>query len=222
MKVVITAATAPEWGPASQAIKPVYTDGTGGIKVIFHKSGVGMLASTFSLTRLLLDEKPGLVVQAGIAGCFDTNVQLGIVTAIQEDILGDTGVEENGIWKDVFDLNLENPASLPFTNGKLVNPFFYKYNLLSLPAVTAVTVNEITTRPGRKAQLVEKYGPFIESMEGAPLHYVCSMLNVPFIQIRAVSNYIGERNKANWKIKDAIINLNKALLEYLDKLNESV
>lgn len=218
MRVVITAATAAEWMQASQNIHPDYTKGGGDFTVSFHQSGVGMLASAVSLTRLALEEKPDLVIQAGIAGCFDHAAELGMVIAVKEDILGDTGVEEAGVWKDVFDLNLEKPNNEPFENRKLINRLFSKYNLLSLPGVGGITVNEITTRPERTALLMHKYNPFIESMEGAALHYVCGLLHLPFIQIRAVSNYIGERNKANWKIRDALVNLNRTLLEYIHKL----
>lgn len=55
-------------------------------------------------------------------------------------------------------------------------------------------------------------------MEGAALHYVCLMEKVPFIQIRAVSNYIAERNKKNWNMKSSIINLNTELIRLLDHL----
>ncbi len=178
-----------------------------------------MLVSAVALTQLVLEEKPDLIIQAGIAGTFNTKAELGLVTAISEDILGDTGVEEGGVWKDVFDLNLEKRDNQPFANGRLPNIHFEKYNLLNLPAVTGITVNEITTKPERTDLLIEKYNPFIESMEGAALHYVCGKFSVPYIQIRAVSNYIGERNKANWKMKDAIINLNNALLQYIDRLH---
>jgi futalosine hydrolase len=55
-------------------------------------------------------------------------------------------------------------------------------------------------------------------MEGAALHYVARESNIPFIQIRAISNYIGERDKANWQMKLAIDNLNQTLLNYIDSL----
>ncbi|NCW13547.1 MAG: hypothetical protein EBV82_10420 [Chitinophagia bacterium] len=63
-----------------------------------------------------------------------------------------------------------------------------------------------------------RYKASLESMEGAALHYMGRDLNIPFIQIRAVSNYVGERNKAKWKMKEAIYNLNETLLQYLDEL----
>jgi futalosine hydrolase len=55
-------------------------------------------------------------------------------------------------------------------------------------------------------------------MEGAALHYVCLMEKIPFLQIRSISNYIGERNKKNWNMKESIINLNKELIRLLEQL----
>ena len=52
-------------------------------------------------------------------------------------------------------------------------------------------------------------------MEGAALHYVCLMEKIPFLQIRSISNYVGERNKRNWNMKEAIANLNKKLIEFV-------
>ncbi len=82
----------------------------------------------------------------------------------------------------------------------------------------SVTVNEITTSAERIKQITGKYNPQIESMEGAPLHYICRQTNTPFIQIRAISNYIGERDKTKWEMKEAIANLNRALIEYFELL----
>jgi futalosine hydrolase len=55
-------------------------------------------------------------------------------------------------------------------------------------------------------------------MEGAALHYVCLMEKIPFIQLRSVSNYIAERNKKNWNMKESIGNLNQALIKLLASL----
>jgi futalosine hydrolase len=60
------------------------------------------------------------------------------------------------------------------------------------------------------------FDPAIESMEGAALHYVCLMENIPFLQIRSISNYIGERNKKKWDMMDSIVNLNKALIKTIN------
>lgn len=217
MRVIITAATVAEWMPSFLEMDNLYAGESQRFKVHFHQSGVGLLASAVSLTRMVMEEKPDLIIQAGIAGCFNNKLPLGKVLVIKEEILGDMGVEEDGKWKDIFDLKLEKSSYPPFERRKLPNPWLSQFNLLKLPEVSAITVNQVTTA-FRQQQVIKKYNPVIESMEGAALHYICREANIPFLQIRAVSNYVGEREKTNWKIKEAIDNLNQVLLKYIDKL----
>lgn len=204
--------------PVFVNMNTLYTGESQRLKIRFHQSGVGMLASAVSLTRLVSEEKPDLIIQAGIAGCFDSNMPLGKVVVVKEEILGDVGVEEDGKWKDLFDLKLEKSNYHPFEKRKLPNPWLSTYNLLKLPELTGITVNQISTQPSRIEQLKKKYGAVVESMEGAALHFICREANIPFIQIRAISNYIGERNKAHWKMKEAIEALNEVLVKYVDRL----
>ncbi|MEA3427502.1 MAG: futalosine hydrolase [Bacteroidota bacterium] len=218
MRVMITAATVAEWMPGFLSLDPLYAGESQRLKVQFHQSGVGMLASAVSLSRMVLEDKPDLVIQVGIAGCFDTSQPLGKVVVISDESLADMGVQEDGKWRDIFDLKLEKSSYHPFEKRKLPNPWLSAYNLLKLPKVSAITINEISTDPDRIKQLIKKYNPVTESMEGAALHYVCREARIPFLQIRAISNYIGERNKANWDLKNAIENLNQTLIKYIDKL----
>jgi futalosine hydrolase len=204
--------------PAYLQINTLYTSESKRMKVSFHQSGVGMLAAAVSLTKTIMEEKPDLVIQIGIAGTFDESINLGKVVCIKEESLGDLGVQEDGKWKDIFDLKLEKSSYPPFEKRKLPNQWLKDYNLLKLEEASATTINEITTSEERKQQLKKKYEAVTESMEGAALHYVCRILNVPFIQMRAVSNYIGERDKSKWEMKTAIENINLIVLKYLDKL----
>jgi futalosine hydrolase len=91
---------------------------------------------------------------------------------------------------------------------------------LQLPIVTAVTVNEITTNSNRIELLQKKYNPAIETMEGAALHYIALDTKIPFLQIRSLSNYMGERDKTKWQLQKSIEQLNKILLKLLPKLAE--
>ena len=218
MRVVLTAATVGEWMPTFTHLDGLYTGESERLKVQFYQSGVGMLSSAVALTRLALENKPDLVIQMGIAGCFNKRIPLGKVIVVKNEILGDVGVEEQGIWKDIFDLKLEKSSNHPFEKRSLPNPWLPKFNLLKLKEVNSITVNEITTNKERINQLTKKYKPTLESMEGAALHYVFREMNIPFIQIRAISNYIGERDKTNWKIKESIDLLNQTVIQYLDKL----
>ena len=83
-------------------------------------------------------------------------------------------------------------------------------------AVTGITVNTITTTTTNTYQLM--YNAITESMEGAALHYVCLQNNMPFLQIRGLSNYIGERNKTLWKIEESLHNIGLYLKKYVNAL----
>lgn len=210
MRIIITAATQAEFKPAIAVLNTLPN-----ANIAFHETGIGMLATAVSLTKLMLQKRPDLVIQIGIAGTFDTNIELGKVLLVKAEYLGDIGVQETGVWKDIFDLNLMNLDSFPFKQKAIINPYLPMLNILKLQEVAAVTINEISTNLQRIEQLKAKYNPIIESMEGVALHYVCTDLQVPFLQIRSVSNYIGERDKNKWQMQEAISNLNKVLIDLI-------
>jgi futalosine hydrolase len=181
-------------------------------------TGVGLLSSAVNLTQYALQHKPRLIIQAGIAGSLDTSLSLGDVVVVKRECLGDTGVQERGEWKDVFDMGFQQADELPFTNKYIINEWLSTYNMLQLPEVTGITINQITTHTDTIQMLQAKYGAQVESMEGASLHYVCKLFNIPFVQIRAISNYVGERDKRKWKIKEAVANLNETVLRLLNHI----
>ncbi|MEJ7683597.1 MAG: futalosine hydrolase [Segetibacter sp.] len=222
MKVVIISATHKEILPIKEAINSLYIEGKSKLEVSFCESGVGILSSCFSISKLIFEQKPDLIIQAGIAGTFDKEIPLSEVVVVKEEVLGDTGVEESGDFKDLFDLNLQSEDIFPFFRRRLINGRLKKLNFLQLREVTAITINEITTRLQRIEQLKTKYNPAIESMEGASLHYCCLQTSISFIQIRAISNYIGERDKAKWELKQSFINLRNIVFLYLDQLLKAI
>jgi futalosine hydrolase len=87
-----------------------------------------------------------------------------------------------------------------------------------LKLVKGISVNQVTVAPAAINRYKAQFGPVTESMEGAALHYVCLMENIPFLQIRGISNYIGERDKKKWKMDMAITNLNRELIRLLEIL----
>lgn len=218
MKVVITSATEKEISPIKEAINAKYALNNFKTTVSFHESGVGVLASCFSISKLIFEQKPDLIIQAGIAGTFIEEVTLSKVVVVKEEITGDVGVEENGLYIDLFDLGLQHENLFPFSSKKLVNVRLNQLNYLKLDEVTGITINEITTRPQRIDQLKAKYNAAIESMEGASLHYCCLQTSTSFIQIRAISNYIGERDKSKWTINSALGNLANVISLYVEQL----
>jgi futalosine hydrolase len=68
------------------------------------------------------------------------------------------------------------------------------------------------------AEAVRRFDPQVESMEGAAFMYACTIGGVPFAQVRAVSNIVERRNRAAWRLQDALAALNAAALAIADQL----
>jgi futalosine hydrolase len=182
-------------------------------------TGVGTAATVYHLVCQLQKTKPSLVVQAGIAGSFDQSLPLGEAVVVNADRFADLGVHENDQWNDVFDMNLTDAGQAPYSNGWLINPHHDLLGAAGLPIVKSISINEITTSTARIRQLLDKYNPSIESMEGAAFHYVCLQQGIPFIQLRTISNYVGERNKEKWALTQAIQNLGQTIQDVISRLS---
>ncbi|HNP99301.1 MAG TPA: futalosine hydrolase, partial [Bacteroidia bacterium] len=57
-------------------------------------TGVGMVATTYSLTRELQQKSYDLAVNIGLAGSFDRNIPIGEVVRVTEDIFSELGAED--------------------------------------------------------------------------------------------------------------------------------
>ena len=181
--------------------------------------GVGIPSTVYHLTKKLLQEKYDLVIQAGIAGTFSKKLKKGEVVVVEQDAFGDIGVEEKGEFKTLFQLDFDDKNKFPFKNGWLVNTS-EMINTTHLKKVNGVTVNKISDRKKQAKQLKEIFNADVESMEGAAFHFVCLQQNIPFLQLKSISNKVGERDKSKWNMIEAIVNLNRELIDLVDLINK--
>jgi len=216
MNLLIVAATSIEIKPFLQYLKKRKDEAD--IDVLI--TGIGLTATTYSLTKQFAIKKPDLVIQAGVAGCFDTSINLGEVLMVKQDTVADQSVVELKKLKTIFDLNLVPHDQHPYKNGWLVNPLNKYSGLPGIKQVNGISVNQISTDKKMIRFYKKTFDPVTESMEGAALHYVCLMESIPFLQLRSISNYIGERNKKKWDMQDSIKNLNKTLISVANKLSK--
>jgi futalosine hydrolase len=218
MNLLIAAATAKEIQPFLATLKNNDRLQNSQRQTDVLITGIGLTAATYSLTRQLLLKKYDLVIQAGVAGCFNKNIPLGTVVVVKKDSIADQSVVELKQLKSLFDLKLVPHNQFPYKNKWLNNTHLALLKNTGLKQVTGISVNEITTQKQKLVFYADLFKPVTESMEGAALHYVCLMQGVPFLQIRAMSNYIAERNKTKWNMMDSITNLNSTLIQIIGKL----
>jgi len=216
MRILLIAATGKEIQQTSSYCEEKKNK-KGDIEIEIKVTGVGMVATAYFLGKNIYEFRPNLIIQAGIAGCFQKDKNSSVVS-ISEDLIADMGAYEKDSFKNIFDLGLAKKNEYPFTNGSLINPYQKLIALSNCKPAKAITVNEVSTDPNRIQYYQQNHDPYVETMEGAALHYVCLHENIPFIQIRSVSNYIGERDKSKWEIREAITNLNTELILFINKL----
>ncbi|MFY7839233.1 MAG: futalosine hydrolase [Lacibacter sp.] len=218
MNCLVVSATVQEVKPFIQHLHSTNKLDFIDLQIDFLITGVGSVNSTYSLMKHLQVKKPDVVVMAGIAGAFSQKLKLGSVVAVKQEAMADLGVVEKDGYKDVFDLKLLPANQFPYKQKKLVNPFTNLLERTSLPLVSSITVNQITAAKKTAELYQKKYKAAIENMEGAALHLVCIKENIPFVQIRSISNYVGERNKKKWMLKESVEALNKELIRIVEGL----
>ena len=86
----------------------------------------------------------------------------------------------------------------------------------ALHVVTGVTVNTVHGNERTIESVRARCQPDVESMEGAAFMYSCLVAGVPFAQVRAVSNKVERRNRAAWKIDQAIAALGTVAVALLE------
>ncbi len=207
MQILLIAATATEIEPFTVVNNRVDTLIT----------GVGVPSAIYHLQRRIHQMDYDFIIQAGIAGGFSNEMELGKVVLVKQDCFADLGIEEKGNYTPIFNTDFTDKDEFPFADGWLMNTDDnLKYS--KLPKAKAITVNKVSDSELQKQQFVQIFYADIETMEGAAMHYVCLQEHIPFLQIRSISNHVGERDKTKWKIKEAIENLNKELVILINRL----
>jgi futalosine hydrolase len=207
MQILLIAAT-------DEEIRPFINIKTG-IDVLI--SGVGVPSTLYHLQKRMQQIDYDLIIQAGIAGTYKEDLKPGDTVLVKQDSFGDLGMEEKENFTSIFATTLVHKDEFPFSDGWLANTNTI-FKTSSLPAVKSITINKVSDSALQKQQLVKNFNADIETMEGAALHYVCLQENIPFLQMRSISNYVGERDKTKWKMKEAITNLNAELARLINGL----
>lgn len=175
--------------------------------------GVGGVSTAYRLTRQLSHHHYDLVIQAGIAGRFSKSfARIGDVVEVSHDAFGDLGAWQHGYRQSVQDMELSTEPEWISHPNLHVPP-------LGLPVAKSITVNTVSDSAEWANALVDKWHADLETMEGAAAAFVCAQKQIPFVQIRAVSNQVGVRNKAEWQMGMALANLNEVIAAVVAKLH---
>ncbi len=223
MKLLVVAATFPEIKPLLLSLGHSEAKEFSMKTLHYHQlsidiliSGVGLMHTAYFIGKALTNSTYNLALQFGIAGSFRKDLAPGMVVNVVEEVVADLGAEDKENFLDAIELRLLPPDQFPYHAGKLLNKTpDSAYGVSALKKVKGISVNKVHGYQYSIDKTISKYQPDIESMEGAAFFYACLMERLPCLQIRAISNYIEDRNKDRWNIPLAIDNLNKIALKII-------
>jgi futalosine hydrolase len=207
--LVVTAVAA-----EAEAVRAGLGPGAGTVEPV----GVGPAAAAAGTARLLaLAEAAGrpyrAVISAGIAGGFPGRAEVGATVLGLRSIAADLGAESPDGFLPIAALGfgtsvLEADAALLKTLTSAL-PQAIHGDILTLATVTgtAATASALAERHPAAAA---------EAMEGYGVATAAANAGVPFAEVRTISNPIGPRDRAAWRLAEAFAALTAAAALWTD------
>ncbi|MFD8464174.1 futalosine hydrolase [Streptomyces cyaneofuscatus] len=148
----------------------------------------------------------GLVVSAGIGGGFAPAAPLGSLVVASDIVAADLGAETPDGFLPV--------TALGFGRDRFVPPPALVREVAAATGAApgpVLTVSTVTGTAARTAALLAAHPDALaEAMEGFGVAEAAERAGVPVLELRAVSNTVGPRDRAAWRIGDALAALTEA------------
>ena len=223
------ASTATAWGPARRGARA-------GVPVVVQALGLGKANTAAGLAIAIAELRPAAVLQVGIGGAYvGSFLSVGMAMLATEDVQLDLGLRRPEGWADWgalgFPLRPQDPDHLIADAVDRGTPPARAVAVPTDPALTDAIAAATGLPRGRFATLdavthdvhlgtamQAAFDVSVESMEGAAAALTARTLGVPFAELRAVSNVVGERDKAHWDLRGAVRVARDAGVRALDAL----
>lgn len=176
-------------------------------------TGIGTVATTYSVAVALTKQKYDLVINLGVAGAYNEDLSIGETVIIEKDQFSAFGIETDEGFCPIKQSHISHLSDLP-DDGILRGDTTFA-DKLNLKPVSAVTADAVHSNQSSIDLIRKTYNPDIESMEGAAVFYVCHKMGVKCVQIRSISNYMRTRDKAEWDLPKAIESLSNRVNNFL-------
>ncbi|MEL5960652.1 futalosine hydrolase [Streptomyces sp. CLV115] len=178
---------------------------TGAFDVLAGGAGPGASAASAAF-GLASDGGYGLVISAGIGGGFAPVAPVGSLVVADRIGAADLGAETATGFVPVTELGFGRAWHLPPRS-------LVREAAAATGALTGdiLTVSTVTGSADRAAALLAAHPrAAAESMEGFGVAEAAELVGLPVLEIRAVSNAVGPRDRDAWRIGDALAALTGA------------
>lgn len=182
-------------------------------------AGVGSVAAAISTMKQLAKASYGLVVNAGIAGGYAGQAEVGSIVVASTIVAADLGAETPDGYLSVDELGFGSSmvsvdANLAAQVTEAIRAAGQSVTLGPILTCTTVTGTAITAE--ELARRVPEAAA--EAMEGYGIGMAAASYGLPMLEIRAISNAVGPRNRAAWRIPEALNALEAASAVFVEVL----
>ncbi|WP_051529901.1 futalosine hydrolase [Paenibacillus sabinae] len=177
--------------------------GAAGFTVI--AAGAGPAAAAAGTAAALAAGSYGCVVSAGIGGGFPGRAAVGSLVIASELIFADLGAETPEGFRSAADLGFGR-VTYPADTGRVAKlAAGLAAAGLAVSTGPVLTVSTATGSAETAAALAARVpGAAAEAMEGCGVAAAAAARNLPVLEIRAISNPVGPRDRAAWRIGEAL------------------
>ncbi|KQV24145.1 MULTISPECIES: futalosine hydrolase [unclassified Kitasatospora] len=189
-----------------------------GTEVDVLVAGVGPTAAAVSVAAVLAAHPYDLVISAGIAGGFVPRAPIAAIVLAEEIVVADLGAQTPEGFRDVTELGFGRIRYTPPSGAVRLAA-----DALDAATGTVLTVSTVTGSAERAAELTARHPHAVaEAMEGYGVSQAAERYGVPMLELRTVSNPVGPRDRAAWRIGEALGALERAfvLLPYRELIQE--
>jgi len=235
--ILVLAATQGELGPIEAALEggaattvpgrpaPWWNRERGrlaGAEVVLGTTGVGKVNAAAATAIALVELRPRHVLLVGIGGAYPgAGPGLGQVLVAASETHVDSGVGHGAGWEGLDAIGFPLLETDPPTYNRLwfdqrfVGRLAHALNVAAVPFATSEAV---TADDSHARWLALRHGVVIESMEGGAVAQVALAFGVQMVELRGVSNIVGERDKSRWRVKAAITSVGNVALRAVELL----
>ncbi|XEC95155.1 futalosine hydrolase [Paenibacillus tarimensis] len=174
-------------------------------------AGVGPAAAAANTAKVLASGDYNLVISAGIGGGFSNRAEVGSIVIANAIIAADLGAETPEGYRTLDELGFG--STLVETDGQRAERLAEAMREVGLSAVTGpvLTVSTVTGTAETAGELAVRVpGAAAEAMEGYGVAVAARLYGLPVLELRAVSNPVGPRDRSAWRIREALQALENA------------
>jgi len=170
-------------------------------------AGVGSVVAAVNTARALVTAEYGLVISAGIGGGFSGKAEVGSLVVANEIVVADLGAQTSEGFRSVDELGFGAGCTRLQLDTNLVDGVtgaLRTANLL-VRSGPVLTVSTVTGTAERGLELANRIpGATAEAMEGYGVGCAAFDRMLPVLEIRAISNMVGPRDRSTWRVKEAL------------------